>query len=252
VRSRLINRRRQGDLGEASAIEWLTRQGATVFLPVGHSPDHDLLAAIEDNLLRVQVKTTTQRKKGAQSADRWSVQLATNGGNQSWTGVTKVLDATRCDAVFVLAGDGRRWFIPSSFLEGSRTILVGGWKYSEFEIEAGPPITELVYGDGPGASRIGSPRGSAGVGEPGWTVNPVALPEWVRIPPPPSPEPTGRSHEWLAAGQTRISANHQVTIPMQPFEAAQLAIGDRFRVLVQGSGRVVLERIEPPRTPGPR
>jgi len=35
---RLINRRRQGDLGEASAIDWLTRQGATVWAPLGHSP----------------------------------------------------------------------------------------------------------------------------------------------------------------------------------------------------------------------
>jgi hypothetical protein len=30
---RLINRRQQGDLGEISAAEWLTRMGATVFLP---------------------------------------------------------------------------------------------------------------------------------------------------------------------------------------------------------------------------
>ena len=44
VMHRLINRRLQGDLGEASAIEWLTRQGATVSLPVGHSPDYDLIA----------------------------------------------------------------------------------------------------------------------------------------------------------------------------------------------------------------
>jgi hypothetical protein len=36
---RLINRRQQGDLGEVSAIEWLTRQGATVSAPLGHSPD---------------------------------------------------------------------------------------------------------------------------------------------------------------------------------------------------------------------
>ena len=41
---RLINRRQQGDLGEASAIECLTRQGAAVSVPVGHSPDYDLVA----------------------------------------------------------------------------------------------------------------------------------------------------------------------------------------------------------------
>jgi hypothetical protein len=43
---RLIDRRQQDDLGEASAIEWLTRQGATVSVPFGHSPDYDLIAEI--------------------------------------------------------------------------------------------------------------------------------------------------------------------------------------------------------------
>jgi hypothetical protein len=37
-KQRLINRRQQGDLGEASAIEWLTSKGATVLIPFGHSP----------------------------------------------------------------------------------------------------------------------------------------------------------------------------------------------------------------------
>ena len=44
MRERLINRSRQGDLGEASAIECLTRQGCVVWLPLGHSPDDDLIA----------------------------------------------------------------------------------------------------------------------------------------------------------------------------------------------------------------
>src|SRR5688572_27954782 len=43
---RLINRRQQGDLGEASAIDWLTRGGAGVWAPLGHSPDADLLAEV--------------------------------------------------------------------------------------------------------------------------------------------------------------------------------------------------------------
>ncbi len=58
---RLINRRQQGDLGEASAIEWLTRQGARVSTPLGHSPDYDLIAEFGERLLRVQVKTSTVR-----------------------------------------------------------------------------------------------------------------------------------------------------------------------------------------------
>jgi len=56
---RRINRRQQGDLGEASAIEWLTSAGALVLLPVGHSPDYDLVADANGRLLKVQVKTST-------------------------------------------------------------------------------------------------------------------------------------------------------------------------------------------------
>ena len=55
---RLINRRQQGDLGEASAIEWFTRAGAVVSTPLGHSPDYDLIADFGDRPLRVQVKTS--------------------------------------------------------------------------------------------------------------------------------------------------------------------------------------------------
>jgi hypothetical protein len=58
---RALNRRQQGDLGEVSAIEWLTRQGALALLPVGHSPDFDLVAQIADGLVRIQVKTSTQK-----------------------------------------------------------------------------------------------------------------------------------------------------------------------------------------------
>ena len=80
-----------------------------VFIPVGHTPrDFDLIADFGDGLVRVQVKTSTCWRKR-----RWEVTLCTRGGNQSWSGLVKLLDATRCDALFVHTGDGRRWFIPA-------------------------------------------------------------------------------------------------------------------------------------------
>jgi len=78
---RLINRRQQGDLGEASAIEWLTSVGARVFLPVGHSPDIDLVAEAQGRLLRIQVKTSTQRLLTPDGHERSAVALVTAGGN---------------------------------------------------------------------------------------------------------------------------------------------------------------------------
>ena len=241
MRERLINRRQQGDLGEVSAIEWLTRQGATVFVPLGHSPDVDLLADVVGHLYRVQVKTST-RQPTPNGAERWEVRLATNGGNQSWTGKIKTLDPERLDYLYVLVGDGRRWFIPAGAVEAQTSMILGGSRYAEFEISPGPPIDPLVYGP-----RIASPaRGSAGAGEPGQTVNLVAMPEWVRIPPPPSrpelgPRARGRA---LRYQRTRISTSHQVTVPSVPFCDAGLNVGDRLQATADGPGRVILERIE--------
>lgn len=94
-------------MGERSALNWLIDQGATVYLPFGHSPDIDLIANFGDLVSRVQVKTTTVFRNA-----RWVVSLATRGGNQSWSGLVKYFDAQRCDHLFVLVADGRRWFIP--------------------------------------------------------------------------------------------------------------------------------------------
>src|SRR5262245_21590443 len=100
--------RRQGDLGEASAIEWFTSTGAAVSFPLFYSPDYDLVADFGAGLFRVQVKTSSRLKRG-----RYSVFLATAGGNQTWTGMVKRFSPSRCEFLFVLVGDGRRWFIPS-------------------------------------------------------------------------------------------------------------------------------------------
>ena len=47
-----------------------------------------------------------------------------------------------------------------------------------------------------------------------------------------------------AAARTRISKNHQVTIPLSQFEAAELQAGDRFRVMATGPGRIELTRVD--------
>ena len=143
---RLINRRQQGDLGEASAVEWLTRQGAGVWLPAGNSPDADLVADWEGRLLRIQVKTSTYRIQTPSGEQRWAVSVCTNGGNQSWNRLAKEFDPTRCDALFALTGDGRRWFMPATAIEAARRVTLGGTRYSEFEIERTSPLEPLVYG----------------------------------------------------------------------------------------------------------
>jgi hypothetical protein len=98
--------RRQGDLGELSAMHWLVSVGAAVYVPLLHSPDCDLVADLDGCLLRVQVKTSTYSR-----GNRFEVMLATRGGNQSWNGLVKRLDPTRC-----------------------------GPKYAEYEVDRGEPL----------------------------------------------------------------------------------------------------------------
>jgi PD-(D/E)XK nuclease superfamily protein len=133
------NLRRQGDLGEFSAIEWLGTRGYPVWFPLGHSPDIDLVTRIDGRLVGVQVKTTTCIYKG-----RFAVTLSTRGGNQSWSGLVKRFSSDRCDWLFVLVGDGRRWFIPADMVEGGSGLLLGGPKYSAYEVEPGRPLTEAL------------------------------------------------------------------------------------------------------------
>ncbi|HEY4427152.1 MAG TPA: group I intron-associated PD-(D/E)XK endonuclease [Solirubrobacteraceae bacterium] len=127
--------RKQGDLGELSAMAWLASQGYALYLPLGHSPNVDLIAEGGDTLLRVQVKTSTQY-----ADERWRVMVCTRGGNQSWSGLVKRFSAARCDRLFVLVADGRRWFIPGDAVEGGTAVVLGGPKYSEFEVEPGLPL----------------------------------------------------------------------------------------------------------------
>jgi PD-(D/E)XK endonuclease len=253
MRERLINRRQQGDLGEASAIEWLTRIGATVLIPLGHSPDYDLVAEVEGRLLRVQVKTSTYIEATRNGHKRFQVTLSTNGGNQSWTGVTRRFGQTRCDLLFVLAGDGRRWLIPTAQIEGETGINLGGPKYSAFEIEPGGPIRELVYGPDQPPLQSDSARGSADVGESGQTVNLVPkllsgfeshLPHTARSPITPRPRFQPSKYERTPGknGQAVINQKRRITLPQQALVDAGMRDGDRVNARADGPGRIVLEK----------
>jgi hypothetical protein len=110
---RQANPRRQGDIGEAAAIAWLTQVGFGVWVSLGHSPDVGLIT---------------------QKGDR----LATKGGNRSWSGRVKTIDPGRFEYLFVLVADGRQWFIPAAAIKAKTMLLLGGPKYADFEIDARP------------------------------------------------------------------------------------------------------------------
>ena len=251
---RRINRSAQGDLGEASAIEWLTRMGAVVLLPVGHSPDFDLVAYANGRLLRIQVKTSTQQTSTPRGRDRIVVSLVTSGGNQSWNGNRKKIDPTRFDYLFALTSGGRRWFVPSTALEARSAICLGGPKYSEFEIDPGGPIDHLVYDVSPSIESAAA-SGEYPSGQRMAPVKRPAQPSQVRILPPPfQPRagfvPSKYERSIGKGGRAVINQKRRVTIPSQACIEAGLEEGDELLVRSEGDGRVLLERIDPP--PGAR
>ena len=128
-----LNPRLQGDLGERSAMLWFWAKGASVFIPLFHCRDFDLIADWGEGLARVQVKTSNFRQNR-----RWKVAVCTRGGNRSWNGLVKRLDPARYDYLFVVVGDGRRWLIPAEEVGGGNAIMLGGPRYAEFEIDPDP------------------------------------------------------------------------------------------------------------------
>jgi Holliday junction resolvase-like predicted endonuclease len=234
--------REQGDIGELSAMEWLSSKGAHIYIPVGHSPDVDLIAKLGGQLLTVEVKTSTHQSKG-----RWNVMIATRGGNQSWSGLVKHFDASRCDYLFAHVGDGRRWFIPTGALDGRTGLSLGGPKYSEFEIEPGRPLNATATV----ASLESGEPGEYRSGQTGRPVKALAQPSEVRILPPPlaSPravEPSRYERKLGQSGQAIINQKRRITIPQRAFFDAGFENGGRVRVRSDGPGRIVLEQIELP------
>jgi hypothetical protein len=238
-RERAVNRRVQGDIGEMSAMEWLGAKGATVWAPFNHSPHVDLMAEWDDALIKVQVKTSTFQASLSSGDERWKVAIATNGGNRSWTGLTKKFDPTRVDYLFVLVGNGRRWFIPALYVEAAREVSLGGRKYSEFEIDPGTPFESLIYSNDEPNRIFGPTAGECQSGQMDVTVNHTAMPTQVRILPPPS-TPAGR--------QILLRPKRQATFPKAPCEEAGISPGDQLRAHADGPGRLVFEKIggEPP------
>lgn len=251
---RRLNRGQQGDLGEASAIEWLTSRGALVLIPFGDSPDFDLVAQVDDRLFRIQVKTTTQETRTASGRQRYPVSLVTCGGNQSWTGIAKEIDSMTIDYLFILTGSGRRWLIPVGALDSGRNIRLGGPKYSGYEIEPGRRISENVYGRAaplkltqPGEY----PRGQrmAAVNRPAQSfagstpASPIASPRRVN--------PTNYERKPGQRGEAVINQKRRVTIPQRPFFEAGFENGGRVRVRAVGARQDAHRANRAPRL-GPR
>lgn len=121
-----MNRKQQGDIGVASAIYHYTSQGHTVCVPLTDNARYDLVVDM-GGLRRVQVKTTGYQERGF-----YRVQLSTQGGNRSWDGTKKFIDADECDIVYVYCLDGTVYEFPVNVAAGRASITLSQ-KYEEYK-----------------------------------------------------------------------------------------------------------------------
>ena len=121
------NSKKQGDHGLGQAIAYFCSEGMPVSVPLTDSQDYDLVVEFEDDLKKVQVKTSNRKHKGEKN---YSVELRTKGGNKSRE-KAKLATEMAYDFLFVTNGDRKHYLIPKSKMTTATTITLGK-KYEEF------------------------------------------------------------------------------------------------------------------------
>ena len=137
---RRSNPRLQGLIGLGAAIDWFTRNGYFVAIPLNDSQPWDLV--VEDaagTVSRVQVKTTTFRN----SKGRYVAMLATAGGNQSFS-TRKLFDPCKSELLFILTDSAAVYVIPCAEVRAVSSLTLGA-RYERYRV-SGPQ--QLVVGGG--------------------------------------------------------------------------------------------------------
>lgn len=111
------NSRKQGDVGLGAAINWFTKNGWTVCIPLTDNQSYDLVVENNSGLKKVQVKTTYFKTKYGV----YSVNLKVFGGNRSRQTIKK-FDSTLVDFLFILTEDGEQYLIPTNVILATNAI----------------------------------------------------------------------------------------------------------------------------------
>lgn len=123
-----INSKKQGDIGMCYAMAYYSKLGWTISVPITDSQDYDLIVDTGINLLKVQIKTTSQISEYG----IFVVNLKTSGGNKS-TYVYKTFDENNSNLLFVLTNNGDCYSIPKNEIN-SKTSINLGEKYLPYKV----------------------------------------------------------------------------------------------------------------------
>jgi hypothetical protein len=112
--------KKQGDKSEALAIFYYTSLGYIVSKPLNHSSYYDLIVDNGEQLIRVECKSSRYKE----NKKSYAVSLRTTGGNQSFNKISKKIDSSKVDKIFILDGDGYYYVFESSKLNNRSTVNV--------------------------------------------------------------------------------------------------------------------------------
>ena len=195
---RRTNPRLQCLIGLGAAIDWFTRAGYFVAIPLNDSQPWDLI--VEDaarSVSRVQVKTTTRRSKN----NRFIVMLETAGGNQS-VSTRKPFDNRASELLFVLTDENDMYLIPCGVITTRRVLTLSG-RFEAFRVTG---AQQLVVGEGFEPSKAepadlqSAPFGHSGIPPRGDMVGGASKPPQPEPAPSPSiaPDATGEEETSVA------------------------------------------------------
>ena len=122
------NTKEQGNIGFGKAISYFTQNGYTVSIPLNDSQDYDLIVDKDNNLYRVQVKTTKSLSK---NKENYSVNLRICGGNSKQNYVHKNGTEVIYDLLFVLCDNGMMFLIPKEQISSHKTSVFVGKNLKE-------------------------------------------------------------------------------------------------------------------------
>ena len=109
----------QGSVGLGAAIGYFCTKGITVSIPLIDNQDYDLIIDEDNQLKKVQVKTTGRKAPSG----NYEVQIKAVRSNKNLNKI-KRFDSTLVDYLFVLCSDGTKYLFPSSVITAGGALTL--------------------------------------------------------------------------------------------------------------------------------
>lgn len=119
------NSNKQGNLGVGKAINYFTTLGYTVSIPLTDSQEYDLVVDNENDIYRVQVKTTGYKRN-----NNYVVSLKIALRNNK----IKKFDSNKSDFLYIVTDDDSEYLIPTKDISCTTSLNLGK-QYNKYKLE---------------------------------------------------------------------------------------------------------------------